>query len=70
MKKILIALDYDPSAQKVAEIGFLFGKAMKAEITLLHVMADPISYKITEHVKIIEFAGRMDTNKEYIGKNG
>lgn len=40
MNKILIALDYDPSAQKVAETGFSFAKAMKAEITLLHVMTN------------------------------
>lgn len=32
MKKVLIALDYDPTAQKVAEIGFSIAKAMKAEI--------------------------------------
>jgi len=28
MKKVLIALDYDPTAQKVAEIGFSIAKAI------------------------------------------
>ena len=31
MKKVLIALDYNPTAQKVAEVGFGIAKAMGAE---------------------------------------
>ena len=54
MEKVLIALDYDPSAQKVAETGFSFSKAMKAEIVLLHVMADPQDYTLTEHGTIMD----------------
>jgi len=42
MKNLLIALDYDPTAQKVAEIGFSLAKTMNAKVTLLHVMADLI----------------------------
>ena len=64
MKKILIALDYDPSAQKVAETGFLFAKTMKAEITLLHVLADPQDYTLTEHVTVMGFAGQLDTSEK------
>ena len=30
MKKILIALDYNPTAQKVAETGYKLAKAMNA----------------------------------------
>ena len=41
MKKILIALDYDPTAQKVAELGFLLSVNKDDYITLLHVIADP-----------------------------
>lgn len=44
MKKVLIALDYDPTAQKVAESGYLLAKKMGAEVTLLHVMADETYY--------------------------
>ena len=44
MKKVLIALDYDPTAQKVAEAGFAMAKAMGAEVTLLHVMVNQVMY--------------------------
>jgi len=44
MKKILIAMDYDPTAQKVAEAGFSLAKDMNAEVTLLHVISDPVYY--------------------------
>ena len=64
MKKILIALDYDPSAQKVAESGYLLAQTMNAKVTLLHVMSDPIYYSAIEHIKIMGFAGHMDTNVE------
>ena len=64
MKKILIALDYDPSAQKIAETGFSFAKTMKAEITLLHVLADPQDYTSNEHVIVMGFAGDTDTSEE------
>ncbi len=57
MKKVLIALDYDPTAQKVAEQGFLMAKAMNAEVILLHVISDPEYYSSTEHVTIMGFAG-------------
>ena len=40
MKKVLIALDYDPTAQKVAETGFSLAKTMGAEVILLHVISD------------------------------
>ena len=44
MKKILIALDYDPTAQKVAEAGFSLAKAMGANVVLIHVVADIMYY--------------------------
>jgi nucleotide-binding universal stress UspA family protein len=44
MKKVLIALDYNPTAQKVAESGFAMAKTMGAEVTLLHVMVSPAMY--------------------------
>jgi nucleotide-binding universal stress UspA family protein len=56
MKRVLIALDYDPSAQKVADEGFLVAKAMNAEVILLHVITDPEYYSSTEHVTIMGFA--------------
>ena len=44
MKTILIALDYNPTAIKVAESGFAMAKAMGAEVTLLHVLVNPLMY--------------------------
>lgn len=58
--KVLIALDYDPTAKKVAEIGFSLGKSMEAEIILLHVISDPAYYYSTENITIMGFAGEKD----------
>ena len=44
IKKVLIALDYDPTAQKVAESGYAMAIAMGAEVTLLHVVIDLAMY--------------------------
>jgi nucleotide-binding universal stress UspA family protein len=60
MKKVLIALDYDPTAQKVAEIGFSMAKNMNAEVTLLHVISDPEHYASTKHITIMGFAGCIE----------
>jgi nucleotide-binding universal stress UspA family protein len=60
MKKVLIALDYDPTAQKVAETGFTLAKAMDAEVILLHVMTDPTYYSSTEYSPIMGFTGYLD----------
>ncbi len=57
MKKVLIALDYDPSAQKVAETGFAMAKAMKAEVIIMHVMSDPVHYSSTGYDPIMGYAG-------------
>ena len=63
MRKVLIALDYDPSAQIVAEIGFSFAKTMGAAVTLLHVLADPPYYSLIGRVTIMGFAGHLDKSK-------
>jgi len=59
--KILIALDYDPTAQKVAEQGLSLAKAMGAEVTLLHVISDPVNLFSAGHVTVMGFAGCPDT---------
>jgi nucleotide-binding universal stress UspA family protein len=60
-KKVLIALDYNPTAQKVAEVGFSVAKAMNAEIILLHVVSDPLYYSSVEYSPIMGFSGFMET---------
>lgn len=60
MKKILIALDYDPSALKVAETGYAMAVAMNAEVALLHVVTDPVYYASTDYSPIMGFTGYME----------
>jgi nucleotide-binding universal stress UspA family protein len=60
MKKILIALDYDPTAQKVAEAGYELAKSMNAGITLLHVISDPVYYSDMEYSPVMGFTGYME----------
>ena len=44
-KKVLIAVDYDQTAQKVAEVGFSLASCMNAQTILLHVIAErPVYY--------------------------
>jgi len=62
MKKVLIALDYHPSAQKVAEAGFSLAKNMGAKSILLHVISDPVYYSSVQYSPITGFAGFMDTD--------
>jgi nucleotide-binding universal stress UspA family protein len=54
-RKVLIALDYNPTAKKVAETGFSMAKSMNAEIILLHVISDPIYYSSPEYSPIMGF---------------
>lgn len=62
MKKILIALDYHPGAQKVAEAGFSLAKNMGVKTILLHVISDPIYYSSVQYLPITGFESFMDTN--------
>src|SRR5665647_115438 len=61
MKKVLIALDYEPSAEKIAETGYTIAKALNAEVVLLHVIAEPAYYSSMEYSPIMGFTGFMDT---------
>jgi len=61
MKKVLIALDYEPSAEKIAETGHTIANALNADIVLLHVIAEPAYYSSMEYSPIMGFSGFMDT---------
>ncbi len=63
MKKVLIALDYDPTSQKVAETGYSAAKKMNSEVILLHVITDPEHYSSTEYSGIMGMQGYMDTSQ-------
>lgn len=56
MKKVLIALDYSPSSQKVAETGHAIAKSMGAEVVLLHVLADYSYYMGLNYTPILGFS--------------
>ncbi|MEO8235892.1 MAG: universal stress protein [Flavobacterium sp.] len=56
MNKILIALDYNPTAQKIAEVGFSLAKSMNAKVVLLHVLSTPANY-VTIYDPIMGFGG-------------
>ena len=60
MQKVLIALDYNPTAQKVVESGFSLAKAMNAEVHLLHIITEPVYYSSTEYSPIVGFTGQMN----------
>ena len=59
MKKVLIALDLDPTAQKVAETGYTFAKTMEAEVILVHVMVDSMYYSSIENFPIMGYTGSV-----------
>lgn len=61
MKKILIALDYDPSGQTVAETGHKLAKAMNAKTFLLHVISDATYYSSLNYSPIVGFGGFSNT---------
>ena len=63
MKKVLIALDYDPTSQKVAETGFSLAKTMGSEIILMHVMSDPVDYSSMEYSPRLGYTGYLNTEK-------
>jgi len=60
LKKVLIALDYDPTAMKVAEAGYALAKTMKAEVVLLHIITEPMYYHSPDYSPIMGFTGTMD----------
>ena len=57
MKKILIALDYDPTAEIIAEKGYALAKAISAEVVLVHVIAEPAYYSSMEYSPVMGFTG-------------
>ncbi|HEY5405963.1 MAG TPA: universal stress protein [Ginsengibacter sp.] len=57
MKKVLIALDYDPPAQKIAETGYALAKGMNAEIILLHVLSDATYYSSLNYFPVMGYEG-------------
>ena len=57
MKKILIALDYNPTAETIAEKGYALAQAMNAEVILIHVVAEPNYYSTLDYSPIMGYTG-------------
>lgn len=57
MKKILIALDYNPTAEKIAESGYALAKALQADVILMHVVAEPVYYSTLDYSPIMGYTG-------------
>jgi nucleotide-binding universal stress UspA family protein len=70
MKKVLIALDYNLTAQKVAEKGFSLARAMGAETILLHVIADETYYTIIQYSQRIGFMGFSASEASHLFDDG
>jgi len=56
MKKILIALDYNASAQKVAAAGYALAQAMDGELALIHVITETAYYAL-DYSPIMRYEG-------------
>ncbi|MCW3117656.1 MAG: universal stress protein [Chitinophagaceae bacterium] len=61
MKKVLIAIDYNPSSQIVAETGHSVAKAINAEIVLVHVISDATYYSMP-YSPIMGYEGLLADN--------
>jgi nucleotide-binding universal stress UspA family protein len=55
MKKILIALDYNPTAQHILEAGYELARSMGAEVIMMHVVADYTYYSSLDYSPILGF---------------
>ena len=51
-----MAIDYNPCAQKVAEMGYEYARSMNAEICIVHAIGD-IAYYFMEYSPIMGFEG-------------
>jgi len=62
MKTVLIALDYNPTAQKVAETGYSLAESLKAKVILLHIFTDPTFYATSGFDPIMGYDGFVDVS--------
>ena len=54
MKKVLIAIDYNPCAQKIVETGYALARVMNAETCIVHAVQD-INYYSIEYSPLMGF---------------
>lgn len=56
MKKVLIAIDYHPVSEKIAEAGYELAKKLGAQVCLIHVVAD-VGYYSTQYPTFMGYDG-------------
>ncbi len=56
MKKVLIAIDYNPVSEKVTEQGYELARNLNAEVCLIHVL-DDVGYYGTQYPTFMGFDG-------------
>lgn len=64
----MIALDYDPIAQKVAEKGYKLAHTMRAEVTLLHVITNARYYSTVGVTPIMGFTDYVNAVPMFLEK--
>ena len=67
INKVLIAMDYDETTQKVAEKGFSMAKTMNAEVILLHVISEqPVYYSSYAYMRElqVDFSGNLEESTQ------
>ena len=72
MKKVLIAVDRQASAEKIAKSGYAIASSMQAEVILAHVITEPAYYAeeyTDEYVRVKSFGVVYPTTKSTIGNN-
>jgi len=64
--KVLIAIDYDSSAQKVAQEGYAIASSMNAEVILMHVVSEPVFYSSQAFSPITGFLGYINMKEVHM----
>ena len=67
MKKILVAVDYSPSAQRVAEQAHVLAKSMNTSMVIVHVLNDVMYYSSSTYDPIMGFGGFV--NDDFLTEN-
>lgn len=65
MKKVLIAINYNPSAEKVAQTGYAIAKSLNAEVALAHVITEAAFYAM-DYSPIMGYTGGYTTGTQEV----
>jgi nucleotide-binding universal stress UspA family protein len=64
MKKVLIAIDYNPASEEVANAALELIRSMDAEISLIHVLTE-VSYYGTHYPTFLGYEGDMGMGSNF-----